>query len=362
MRIVIAGGGTGGHLFPGIAIAQEFMKRDAENRVIFIGTGNPFETSVLADAGFTQMRIRSEGIKGRSWWQKAAALFKIPGGILASIGILRRFDPDLVIGVGGYSSGPVVVGAWLMRIPIVLHEQNLLPGITNRMLAPLADRIYGSFQETMEFFSPKKVRIFGNPVRRAFRPSEDRFASETDTQKPFTVLVMGGSQGARSINAAMMQAVAQLKHKDRFFFIHQTGIMDEAVVQNAYRKEGVAGRVQAFFMDMASQFQEADLVVCRAGATTVAEITAMGKAAIYIPFPYAADNHQVRNAETLEKAGAAEMLLEEDLSGPYLAERIDYYRSHSAALKQMATSARAYGRPDAAADIVSDCYTLVGNP
>jgi UDP-N-acetylglucosamine--N-acetylmuramyl-(pentapeptide) pyrophosphoryl-undecaprenol N-acetylglucosamine transferase len=359
MRIVIAGGGTGGHLFPGIAIAQEFMERNAENRVLFVSTGKPFEISVLAETGFAHKRIPSEGIKGRSWWRKMIALFKVPRGIMASIGILWRFHPDLVVGVGGYSAGPVVVGAWLLRKPIVLHEQNLLPGITNRMLAPLADRIYASFQQTSDFFSTKKVRIFGNPVRREIRESGGTAGPETGAPKPFTVLIVGGSQGAHSINVAMTDAVEHLEEKDRVFFIHQTGSADEATVRDVYRKQGISGTVRAFFMDMATQFQKADLVICRAGATTVAEITAMGKAAIYIPFPYAADNHQVLNAESLAAAGAAEMIQEKDLNGPGLAHRIDHYRTHPEALKQMAASAAAYGKPSAAADIVSDCYALV---
>jgi UDP-N-acetylglucosamine--N-acetylmuramyl-(pentapeptide) pyrophosphoryl-undecaprenol N-acetylglucosamine transferase len=359
MRIVIAGGGTGGHLFPGIAIAQEFMEKNSDNRVLFVSTGKPFEISVLAETGFAHNRIPSEGIKGRSWWRKMIALVKVPRGIVASIGILRRFKPDLVVGVGGYSAGPVAVAAWLLHKPIVLHEQNLLPGITNRMLAPLADRIYASFQQTSEFFSAKKVRIFGNPVRREIREFGSSLASENGAPTPFTVLIVGGSQGAHGINMAMMDAVAHMGDRDRFFIVHQTGTADEASVREAYRKQGVSGTVQAFFMDMATQFQKADLVICRAGATTVAEITAMGKPAIYIPFPYAADNHQVLNAESLVKVGAAEMIQEKDLTGAGLAERIDQYRNRPEALEQMAKAAAAHGKPDAAADIVRDCYALV---
>ncbi len=359
MRIVIAGGGTGGHLFPGIAIAQEFMERDPENRVLFVNTGKPFEVSVLAEAGFDCKRIPSEGIKGRRWWQKMMAVFKIPRGIFAAVSIFRRFNPDLVVGVGGYSAGPVAVGGWLLRTPIVLHEQNLLPGITNRMLAPLAGRIYVSFQQTTKFFNRKKVRVFGNPVRREIRQPEGDHTPDREASMPFTVLIVGGSQGAHSINLAMMEAVEHLADKDRFLFIHQTGDADEAMVRDTYRNQGIAARVHAFFMDMAPQFQEADLVVCRAGATTVAEITAMGKAAIFIPFPYAADNHQVLNAEGLQRDGAAEMILEKDLSGPFLAQRIDHYGSRPEAIKQMAASAKAHGKPEAAADIVTDCYALV---
>jgi UDP-N-acetylglucosamine--N-acetylmuramyl-(pentapeptide) pyrophosphoryl-undecaprenol N-acetylglucosamine transferase len=359
MRIVIAGGGTGGHLFPGIAIAQEFMNKNSHNRVLFVSTGKPFEISVLAESGFSHNRIASEGIKGRKRWQQAMAVFKLPVGILTSVGILWNFKPDLIIGVGGYSAGPVVVGAWLMRKKIVLQEQNLLPGITNRMLAPLADRIYISFQKTADYFKSKKTRFFGNPVRKEIYQSDEQAVPEDRTGKPFTVLIVGGSQGAHSINMAVMDAMSCIADKQGIRFIHQTGSRDAAVVEDAYRKTSVSGRVQAFFMDMASQFRQADLVICRAGATTVAEITAMGKAAVYIPFPHAADNHQVLNARDLEAAGAAEMILEENLTGAYLAERIDHYRAHPDAIDRMAAAAKAYGKPDAAANIVNDCYALV---
>jgi len=359
MRIVIAGGGTGGHLFPGIAIAQEFMKRDSHNRVLFVSTGKPFEISVLAEAGFTHKRISSEGIKGRKRWQQAMAVFKLPGGILTSTGILWSFKPDLVVGVGGYSAGPVVVGAWLLRKKIVLQEQNLLPGITNRMLSPLADRIYISFQKTAAYFKSKKIRTFGNPVRKEIYQTDEKTVPEDGAKKPFTVLIVGGSQGAHSINVAVMDALSCIEDKHGIRFIHQTGSRDVTAVEDAYRKASISGTVRTFFMDMASQFRHADLVICRAGATTVAEITAMGKAAIYIPFPHAADNHQVLNAGDLEAAGAAEMILEKNLTGPYLAERIDHYRSCPDAIDQMAASAKAYGKPDAAANIVDDCYQLL---
>jgi UDP-N-acetylglucosamine--N-acetylmuramyl-(pentapeptide) pyrophosphoryl-undecaprenol N-acetylglucosamine transferase len=359
MRIVIAGGGTGGHLFPGIAIAQEFMERDSHNRVLFVSTGKPFEISVLADAGFTHKRIASEGIKGRNRWQQAMAVSKLPTGILTSVGVLWNFKPDLVVGVGGYSAGPVVAGAWLLRKKIVLQEQNLLPGITNRMLAPFAHRIYISFKKTGDYFNSKNCRFLGNPVRKALYQTNGNRVRAEKAGKPFTVLIVGGSQGAHSINVAIMEAISCIESRQGIRFIHQTGTRDVATVEDAYRRTAVSGTVQAFFMDMASQFQHADLVICRAGATTVAEITAVGKAAIYIPFPHAADNHQVLNAGDLEAAGAAEMILEKNLTGPYLAQRIDHYRSNPDAIDQMAAAAKACGKPDAAEKIVNDCYALV---
>jgi UDP-N-acetylglucosamine--N-acetylmuramyl-(pentapeptide) pyrophosphoryl-undecaprenol N-acetylglucosamine transferase len=303
-RIVIAGGGTGGHLFPGIAIAEAFIKRNPENRVIFISTGKPFEVSVLEEKKILLKTITVEGIKGRGIVNQIISVSKIPKGLFESMLILKDFRPNLVVGVGSYSSGPVVLGAWLMGIKIVLHEQNILPGITNRILSYLADRIYISFKDTQADFDPQKVRFTGNPVRNeilCFAMEESEISGSVQG-KLFTILIIGGSQGAHSINIAVMDALKFLKEKDIFFFIHQTGANDEEEVKNAYRKEGIAGTVKAFFNDMGQQYSNADLIICRAGATTVAELTAIGKGALLIPYPFAADDHQVLNAKTLSDA------------------------------------------------------------
>ena len=363
LRIVIAGGGTGGHLFPGIAMAQEFTARHPNTKLLFVGTGKPFETTALSEAGFAHKRITSEGIKGRGIFNQTKSILKIPKGILESVMILKQFGPDLVIGVGGYSAGPLVAGAWLLGIKIVLHEQNILPGITNRILSRLADRIYVSFDDIPTGFNPKKVLYTGNPVRREILQFETiqkvEKIDDSLQPRPFTILILGGSQGAHSINMAVLDAINKIDEKDKFFFIHQTGINDETRVKTAYELYGVSCRVQAFFNDMARQYQNADLVICRAGATTVAEIKAIGKGAIFIPFPFAADNHQVLNASSLENAGAAEMILEKDLNGKALAERINFYASSPNTLRQMASRTKDLSRPDAAAVIVDDCYKLV---
>jgi UDP-N-acetylglucosamine--N-acetylmuramyl-(pentapeptide) pyrophosphoryl-undecaprenol N-acetylglucosamine transferase len=363
LRIVIAGGGTGGHLFPGIALGQEFTARNPNNRLLFVGTGKPFETNALSKAGFAHKGITSEGIKGRGILNQTRSILKIPKGIFESVMILKQFRPDLVLGVGGYSAGPLVAGAWLMGIKIVLHEQNILPGITNRMLSRLADRIYVSFDNIPTGFNPKKVLYTGNPVRREILQfASNQKVGEIDDSpqpRPFTLLILGGSQGAHSINMAVLDAIDKIKDKTKFFFIHQTGLKDETRLRTAYERYGVSFKVQAFFNDMARQYQNADLVICRAGATTVAEIKAVGKGAIFIPFPFAADNHQVLNARSLENAGAAEIILEKGLNGNALAERINFYASSPDTLRQMAFRTRDLSRPDAAAVIVDDCYKLV---
>ena len=364
LRIVIAGGGTGGHLFPGIALAQEFTARNPNNRLLFVGTGKPFETTALSKAGFAHKGITSEGIKGRGILNQTKSILKIPKGMLESVMILKQFRPDLVVGVGGYSAGPLAAGAWLLGIKIVLHEQNILPGITNRILSRLADRIYVSFDDIPTGFNPKKVLYTGNPVRREILQfASDQKVGKIDDSpqpRPFTILILGGSQGAHSINMAVLDAIDKIKDKTKFFFIHQTGLKDETRVKTAYERYGGSFKVQAFFNDMARQYQNADLVICRAGATTVAEIKAVGKGAIFIPFPFATDNHQALNARSLENAGAAEMILEKDLNGNALAERINFYASSPDTLRRMASRTRDLSRPDAAAAIVDDCYKLVG--
>ncbi|MDM8524195.1 undecaprenyldiphospho-muramoylpentapeptide beta-N-acetylglucosaminyltransferase [Desulfococcaceae bacterium HSG8] len=355
-HILIAGGGTGGHLFPGIAIAEAFMAKDPENRVLFVGTGKPFEVSVLSETGFQHESITAEGIKGRGLLNQLRSAFKIPKGIFESFQIIRRFRPDLVLGVGGYSAGPVAIAAWLLGIRIVLHEQNILPGITNRILSRFADRIYVSFPNTKARFNPKKLLVTGNPVRQDIRNPAPDFKLQTSN---FNLLILGGSQGAHSINKAVTDALLHLKDRERFFFVHQTGKQDMEAVEQGYREHGVSCKVQSFFNDMARQYHEADMMICRAGATTVAEITAIGKGVIFIPYPFAADNHQVLNARTLADAGAAEMILEKDLDGAMLAERIKYYASAPDRLEAMASRAKSFGRPDAAEVIVEDCYKLL---
>ncbi len=362
LRIVVAGGGTGGHLFPGIAIAKEFMARNSATRILFVSTGNTLEKSVLSGAGFELRCIPVAGIKGRGIWNQIKAILKIPAGIWSARRILKKFSPDLTIGLGSYSAGPVVIGAWLSRIPIAIHEQNILPGITNRILSRFADRIYISFENTRSGMDPQKVRWTGNPVRPDLLESaahpENATAQDTAHGR-FTVLIIGGSQGAHRINMAIIEALDHLRNKERLHFVHQTGEADEQSVTDAYRDKAVSAEAQAFFADMARQYGQADLIICRAGATTVAEITALGKAAIFIPFPYAADNHQMLNAADLSSDGAAEIIIEKDLNAKMLGEKIENYMDQPQALKDMAARARRFGKPDAAKNIVDDCYRLL---
>jgi len=362
LRIVMAGGGTGGHLFPGVAIAQEFKVRNSQNEIIFVSTGNPLERRILSKMNFALECISVEGIKGRGLWNQFKSICKLPGGIAGAVRILSRFKPDLIIGLGSYSAGPVVLAGRFLRIKTALHEQNLLPGVTNRILARFADMIFVSFEDTLKHVASSRARFTGNPVRLDILTgslSRDARARAAGGQKPFTVLIIGGSQGAHKINVTVTETLASLQTRKDLYFVHQTGAADEKMVNDAYTHHNVDSMVRAFFDDMAELYQNADLIICRAGATTVAEITAIGKAVIFIPFPYATDNHQVLNAESLSKNGAAEMILEKNLTARLLGEKIEYYASHPDALNHMGRKAAQYGNPDAAKDIVDHCYRLL---
>jgi UDP-N-acetylglucosamine--N-acetylmuramyl-(pentapeptide) pyrophosphoryl-undecaprenol N-acetylglucosamine transferase len=358
LRVVVAGGGTGGHLFPGIAVAGEFAVRNPQNRILFVGAGRPFEKDALARAGYPQRTIAIEGIKGRGLWAKARAAMKIPGALFRSAGILAEARADLVVAVGGYAAGPVALAAWIKGIPVVLCEQNTVPGITNRMLFPIAKRVYLSFENTRAKIDPLKKRVLGNPIRQQIMDAATLDVKEKNT---FAILIVGGSQGAHAINLAVVDALPHLRQHRKMHVVHQTGTADRGRVADAYANAGMDAEVKAFFHDMASRYSRADLVVCRAGATTVAELTALGKPALFIPYPFAADNHQEHNARALVDQGAAQMVLERDLTGPDLARRLNALADTPDLLTAMASKSRMLGKPDAARSIVDDCYQLVGN-
>ena len=360
LRLAIAGGGTGGHLFPGIAVAQAFADRDERNRVLFINAGRSLEKRVLSDLGWPSQTIAIEGIKGRGRWRQLVAVSKIPKAIWQSVRMLKQFAADAVLGVGGYSAGPVVFAARRCGIATALHEQNQLPGVTNRILGRMVDRIYLSFAESKDYFVASAVKITGNPVRDdiiALAESGKSRGEEPDQY--FNILVVGGSQGAHAINMAMIEALPLLSQGQNVRITHQTGDQDLDQVKQAYNRMQMPAVVQPFFTDMADLYRRADVIVCRAGATTVAEITVIGKAALFIPFPFAADDHQTRNAQALVDAGAAEMISQSELSGEALASVMNKLSKDRRQLAKMETNARALGRPHAAQEIVDDIYELI---
>ena len=355
-RVVIAGGGTGGHLFPGIAIAEEFTRRREGWEICFIGTGRGLEQRILPRWGFALKTIPAAPFKGRSWWGKAASISTLVLGVGWSITLLRRLSPRLVIGLGGYSAGAVVLAAYLLGIKRAIQEQNVRPGFTNRMASRFAQRVFLSWPEGAGFFPSPKVRVTGNPLRQAVLKGRGK----NREHKGFTLLILGGSQGATAINRAMVEAAPLLKEIKDLRIIHQTGAADYPWVREGYAKAGLAATVHQFIEEMAPCYREAHLAVCRAGAATITEICAWGRAAILIPYPFAADDHQRTNAELLKRQGAGRMIPNQELSSRRLADEILLLYRDQQALRAMERQASALGRPNAAAAIVDECYRLVG--
>jgi UDP-N-acetylglucosamine--N-acetylmuramyl-(pentapeptide) pyrophosphoryl-undecaprenol N-acetylglucosamine transferase len=349
-RVIIAGGGTGGHLFPGIAIARELKKRLDHLHIIFVVGKRKMEKDIVSDAGFETRSIDVEGMLGKGFLLRIRALFKVLIGSIQSLVIMRDFRPHLIVGVGGYSSGPVCLVAWLLGIPTAIHEQNSFPGLTNRILASLAKKVFISFEQSRRHFKRGNLFLSGNPVRDELVDLKP--FPKGDNQR-FVVLVMGGSQGARAINRALIAALKELKAAGLLpFVIHQTGKADLGWVIDDYHALGLDGEVKAFIEDMASAYGRADLVICRAGATTIAELAALGKPSILIPYPSSAHKHQDINAGTLVAMGGADMILERDLGGSNLAEKIKRYMENREELNRMSSCALKAGRPRAREIIV----------
>ena len=316
------------------------------------------ELDILNRTGFLQASIDVEGLKGRGWFKGLRALVKLPLSFFQSFSIIKGFSPNIVIGVGGYSAGPVCVLSRLMGIPSAIHEQNSYPGLTNRILCRVVDKVFISFEESRAHFPGGSLLLTGNPILEEFLAGNTKSGEKNQI---FTILIVGGSQGAHAINLAVMDALPRLRQGREIRILHQTGAEDQDRVAAAYVKAGIDADVKAFFHDMASRYGRADLVVCRAGATTVAELTALGKVALFIPYPFAADNHQELNARALVDEGAARMVLEKDLTGGDLAWHLDALAGAPDLLAAMASRSKALGKPDAARTIVDDCYQLVGS-
>ena len=362
MRVVIAGGGTGGHLYPGIAVARELMARDGGAEVSFAGTASGIESRVLPREGLALDLIRSGGLKGKSIGDRLRGAWLLPLGIGDAWRLISRRRPQLVIGVGGYSSGPVVLVAALRGIATMVLEQNAVPGLTNRLLAPFVRAAAVTYDSTRSFFGHKAV-LSGNPVRPEFfalaGPSVE--ADADGSNAVVRVLVFGGSQGAHAVNVAMVEAAAELAAgRPHLRVTHQTGERDVEMVRAGYRAAGIQADVEPFFYDMGRQLGRADLIVCRAGATTLAEVAAAGKPSILIPLPAATDDHQRKNAEVWAMVGAADMLPQKVATGATLAKRILALAGDERARTEMAMAARNLARPDAAKVIVDRALELIG--
>lgn len=372
MRVIIAGGGTGGHVIPALAIAQQLKKQFAAE-VLFIGTARGIETRLVPQAGFPLELIQVGALKNVSLMTRAKTMFDLPRALWVSGRMVSDFNPDVVIGVGGYASGPAMFAAIRRRIPTLAFEPNVVPGFANRLVARFVSAAAVHFEETCEYFPHCKVT--GVPVREAFF----QIAPKVLDRIP-TLLVFGGSQGARAINQAMIESLPGLRQKmPAIHIIHQTGQRDYDEVLAAYQQFGITktgespvstpggapvapfGEVHKFIDEMPGTFARADLLVCRSGASTVGEITAAGKPAIFVPFPRAADDHQNVNARALERIGAAVVVEESKLGAAYLVETIATLLSDPIRLRGMSEAARSLAHPQAVEEIAAMVRALAGD-
>jgi UDP-N-acetylglucosamine--N-acetylmuramyl-(pentapeptide) pyrophosphoryl-undecaprenol N-acetylglucosamine transferase len=353
MRAVLAGGGTGGHVIPALAIAHEL--RDLYSaEVMFIGTSRGIENRLVPAAGFELRLVEVGALKKVSLAKRVATMTALPAAIFRSRKILSEFRPDVVIGVGGYASGPAMLAAAISRIPTLAFEPNVVPGLANRIMAPIVSSAAVHFEATCRYF--RRCQVTGVPVRRAFFNLPPKPAGS-----PPTLLVFGGSQGAHAINEAVMNSLAALiEQVPEIHLIHQTGERDYNDAQAAYLRSRASAGVFPFIEEMPEMFGRADLLVCRSGASTVAEVTAAGKPAVFVPFPHATDDHQLRNAQALERAGAAVLIAEKDLTSERLVSAVRELLCDPARLARMSAASRKLSHPDAARDIALMAGRLAG--
>ncbi len=357
MKVLIAAGGTGGHIYPGIAVAKELMARDPASEILFVGTPRGLETRIVPENGFRLSLINSAGLKNVGIVGKLRGLAILPKSFWEARKLLRDFKPQVVVGAGGYVSGPVLMMASLMQIPTLVMDSNALPGFTNRRLAAFVDKAALTFEEAMPYFGKKGV-VTGNPVRKEFFE-----IGEPESDENTRLLIFGGSQGARAINKAMTDALSALE-RDGLEITHQTGESDHAAVRERYNQAGwEKADVRPYISDMVSEFAKSDLIISRAGATTCAELAAAGKASIMVPLPTAADDHQRKNAEAMQAAGAARMILQKDLTGETLAKNIHELIRSPDAITMMEEAAKTLARKDAAeatVNLIEDLATTKG--
>ncbi len=363
--IVFAAGGTGGHLYPAVALAREFSRQDPATRMLFVGTERGIESKVLAHEGLELARSTARPVMGRGLLQAEGALISLPRGLCQSLALLRTRRAAFVLGVGGYTSPPVLMAARLLGVPRAILEPNACPGMANKVLGPIADLVFVAFREAAGYFPAARVRITGMPVRRDFFEDAGSDASSFDArvsrpQAKQTLLVFGGSQGARAVNDAMVAALPQwTAMRDRLVIVHQTGEADHARVKAAYERAGVQAEVVPFLFEMPKTLRAADLVVSRSGAITLAELTVCGKPAVLIPLPHAIYQHQAHNARVLTEAGGAVVVPQEELTGGRLAHEVSALLGDPERLRAMGERSRGLGKPAAAETIVRECLALI---
>jgi UDP-N-acetylglucosamine--N-acetylmuramyl-(pentapeptide) pyrophosphoryl-undecaprenol N-acetylglucosamine transferase len=356
MKLLIAGGGTGGHVFPAIAIAREWLARGSEREVVLVGTQRGIEMKLVPQAGLPLETLRAAGLKGKGGLTLVKNLSKLVPGTIDAFAIVSKHKPVAAFGVGGYAAGPMLLATWLRGVPNIIFEPNAEPGFTNKVLSKISRRIATGYEVTTRGLGGKGV-LTGNPVRAEFFAIEPRAP-----QKPLHLLITGGSQGALPINRTFVDAMDRLAtRKDELNVVHQTGERDYNAVRTAYaRREFHSAEVVPFLSNMAERFAWADLIVCRAGAITASEVAAAGRAAIFIPFGHATDSHQLRNAQEMAKAGAGKLIVETELTAERLSNEIFALLDQPSQIQQLAANARSLGRPNAARDIVNLIEEVAG--
>jgi len=353
MRLMIAGGGTGGHLFPGVAVAEELRARDPQATIRFVGTAKGIEARVLPELGEDLALIEVSGLKTVGALGAIKGLFRLPKALWQARRLVKQFKPDAVVGVGGYASGPVVLMARLRGVPTAICEQNSIPGLTNKILGKFARAVFLSFEESKRFFKPKKIVMSGNPVRRGLL-QKLLDAPARETSDTIHILVSGGSLGAVAVNELAAHALSVIAKERPIAIVHQTGEKGLAATKAIYEAAGVTAECSAFIKDMAAAYHRADLIIGRAGATTVAELAIAGKPAIFIPYPHAADDHQTINAREMERAGAALSFKQSELTADKLVTALRPLLE-TTKRAEMAAAMKALAKPRAAAAVVDWC-------
>jgi UDP-N-acetylglucosamine--N-acetylmuramyl-(pentapeptide) pyrophosphoryl-undecaprenol N-acetylglucosamine transferase len=356
-RIVIAGGGSGGHVFPGLAIAQA-IEQGAHVELVFAGTARGLEASVIPARGYRLELLEVVPIKGGGAVRAALGVLVAAKAVVRSLALVRRLSPRVVVSVGGYAAGPITLAAGLLGVPVAIVEPNGVAGLANRILGPIAKRAYVAWGEAATSFAPRKTRCFGVPLRPGFRPVAYEPAD------PPRVLVLGGSQGASALNERVPAALGVvMRGRPGLEVLHQAGKDRDPAVREAYARAGVSkARVVPFLDDVAGEMARADVIIARSGAGTVAEIAAVGRPALLVPFPFAADDHQAKNAQALERAGGAICVRQDQADALRIAGELASLLGDAPRLARMSDASRAFGKPDAAADIARDVCELAGIP
>src|SRR6266478_1357175 len=355
MKLLIAGGGTGGHVFPALAIAQEWLSRGSEREVVLVGTERGIEMKLVPQAGLPLETLRVAGLKGKGGATLVKNIAMLAPAMLDARRVLRKHKPVAAFGVGGYAAGPMLLATWLARVPNIIFEPNAEPGFTNKVLARISTRIATGYEISAQAWG-KKAIVTGCPVRPEFFSITPRKLS-----KPFRLLITGGSQGALPINRTVVDSMDRLAaRKNELAIVHQTGERDYNAARTAYARREINAEVVPFLTNMAERFAWADIIVCRAGAITAAEIAAAGRAAIFIPFGRATDSHQLRNAQEVVKANAARLIAEPELTAESLVKGIFSLLDQPQEIERLSSRARALGKPNAARDIVDLVETAAG--